>query len=180
METKIELERRWLLKGCPGWVQDNCTSDVMIDQFYTPDGWRYRKIEDLITYKSTYERTMKTSVERGVNHEKGTENIKKKDYLKAQHDAIKKISKNRMTIICDGRTFEVDNFYGCNLTIVEVEGVTMHDTIVFPEVIEKDVLMEVTGNPKFSNFSLADDITEEEEDEEGNHDNDDDDDDDND
>jgi len=166
METKIELERRWLLKRCPDWVQESCLTDVMIYQFYTADGWRYRKIESLSTYKSKYERTKKVSVDRGINHEIGTEKITKKDFLKAEHDATKRIVKNRMTVEHEGRLLEFDCFNELDLVIVEVEGVTMYDTVVFPEVVEKDVLMEVTGNPVFANINLADDVVEDDDDNE--------------
>jgi CYTH domain-containing protein len=50
---------------------------------------------------------------------------------------------------------------------LEIEGIDIDDAVDFPEWIEKEILMEVTGNPKFTNYELAEPEAEETQDDYG-------------
>jgi len=160
METKIERERKWLLKRVPDEAYNHTTMDIT--QLYTEDGWRYRETVPISdTTEPTYEKLKKISVGRGINQEVNIQKITRDEFLEIyEQENVKGVRKYRHVVDGHIHTYEFDDFISCNLAILEVEDVDMDDTIVFPDWVEKEIIMEVTGNPLFSNANLAIDAKE--------------------
>jgi CYTH domain-containing protein len=153
----VEMERKFLLKGVPRLDGKK----ISISQFYM-DGIRYRKTYDYNTEKSTYEHIKKVKVSKGVNHEIDVTEITRDEYDKFYYifktkpkNEQRLIVKRRLIIEFENKKFEIDMFYFQSLILLEVEGVTVDEAINFPPEIKKLILMEVTGNPAFDNYSLA-------------------------
>ena len=155
MEHKIERERKWLLKRTTRQVWE--VPSVYIEQFYDDDGWRYRHTYDHVYAKETFHKLKKISVGRGINHEVGIEEITNDQYYSKLEELRnpKIIRKDRYTFEHEGRKIEIDDFHDIRLLLVEVEDVGMDDTVVFPDWLENEIIMEVTGNPRFNNVNLA-------------------------
>lgn len=154
MKIKVEKERKWLLKRNP---EDIEFSDIFnIYQFYTEDGWRYRNIMNEDYTMDKYEKVKKVSIEKGINNEVDFQEVTEEEFHEAQESGkIRELMKTRRVFEYEGRKFEIDEFDEFGLTILEIEDVEMSDVIKFPPEIEKLILMEVTGNSKFSNYNLA-------------------------
>lgn len=159
----VEKERRWLLKAKPEEIFDNIYKTAEIEQFYTSDGWRYRNMENNENGKIMFTKTKKVRISRGVNEERETTKITKKEYDN-EFPGTRVVRKTRYIIEHNGKKLEIDEFNSCNLVILELEGVEMEDSVSFPDWVEKYILMEITGNPVFDNYNLADTDIESEED----------------
>ena len=155
MNKKIEKERKWLLKRVPHELYDY--PSLSITQFYTGDGWRYRETINLEDSNTKYEKLRKISTGLGINQEVDIEDIDR-DTFYDKLDSLenpKVIRKERFLVGYEGKTLEVDEFVGMSLCIMEVEDVEMSDKVEFPDWIQKNILMEVTGNPAFNNSNLG-------------------------
>jgi CYTH domain-containing protein len=151
--TEIEKERKWVLKDLPALAFSKI---INITQYYK-DGWRYR-MEQEFGKNPEYIKLKKEKVAEGINKEVDIETIDAVDYHNNKFGTIKdrrEISKKRYVYEYEGKKFEVDVFNSVSLTMLEIEGIEMKDKINFPPEIEKMILIEVTGNKKFDNYSLA-------------------------
>jgi len=157
MVTKIERERKWLLKRATDEAWEGDTLHIL--QIYTEDGWRYRRTR--VNGDWVHEKMRKTSLGRGINQEVDIQTITEEEFNKIlEQDNVKGVDKLRHVVKTDHHTFEIDDFNSVDMVIVEVENVDMDDTIIFPDWLEKEIIMEVTGNPLFSNANLAIDAKE--------------------
>lgn len=157
METIIEKERRWLLKRIPREILDGDVGydEYEIEQFYTKDGWRYRTTYNESSGDSTFEKLKKVPIGVGINHEIQLMEIESKEYTEMRKGDVGVITKQRYVININEMKIEIDEFFGNRLVIMEIEGVDMEDKIEFPDWIKQLILLEITGNPDFSNYSLA-------------------------
>lgn len=156
MENKIEKERKWLLKRLPRDITPD--EEISIIQYYK-DGKRYRR-EVMrgggVHGRTIYTRIIKTKAALGVNYETNIEEIGFTEFNEHRHnDTNKEISKTRYVYEFKQGKIEIDEFDNLTLIIMEVENVDMEDIINFPLAIEREILMEVTGDTKFDNFNLA-------------------------
>lgn len=158
METKIEKERRWLLKRVPDF--EKMPKVLLIAQFYTEDGWRYRITIDTKTQEEKCVKLRKVAVGNGINHEIDIQDITEEDLKEVaeRNEKAKWIEKTRFVYDYNGKTFEVDDFSDLDLVILEVEDVDMEDNIDFPESIKCEIITEITGQSVFSNYNLADNV----------------------
>lgn len=155
MKTVVEKERKWLVKAwLPSWNK-HVEDWVYIEQFYSKDGWRYRREERNMTLN--YLRLKKINVGKGINYEMGLEQIRSEDYYAElnKDQSIPIITKTRHIFKHDGRVFELDVFHNVQLIVLEIENVEMTDVINMPDWLKDYVMMEVTGDERFSNSKLA-------------------------
>lgn len=157
MSKKIEKERKWLLAKIPTEAFDYPA--LHIEQFYTEDGWRYRRTNILDSGDIKYEKLRKISIDKGINHEIDIEQIDEVEYDKKAYDNsdchFPFIAKIRYVIPYNGKTLEIDEFDNINLCILEIEDVEVEEDIQLPDWVKKYVIMEVTGIESFSNKNLA-------------------------
>jgi CYTH domain-containing protein len=154
MEKKIEKERKWLLKKVPDAAMSSDVKSYDIEQFYTSDGWRYRKTTNQGNGKYNFVKIKKQSIGRGVNSEVEFTKVSEREY-NSVYPGDRVINKSRHVIEHGKLKIEIDEFDSLALVIAEVEDVEINDHISFPPEIERLILMEVTGNPLFDNYNLA-------------------------
>lgn len=153
-KTVIEKERKWLLKKLP--ELNNLLTVINITQYYK-DGWRYR-MEHEAGKTPEFIKLKKQKIEKGVNKEVDIEKISQIDFYNnriGSREDRREIIKKRYVLTIEDRKFEIDLFHGLTLIIMEVENISAEEKIIFPEEIEKVLLMEVTGNSKFDNYNLG-------------------------
>lgn len=150
--NKIEKERKFLLKKLP--VFEKYDKIENISQHYA-DGWRFRSTFNIAGKEIKYEKLRKQKQSDGVNIELEVEEIDVAHFTYGMEHSDRSITKDRYTVYYKGNKFEMDYFYNMSLVICEVEDVDIDQDIEWPPEIEKQMLMEVTGNPKFDNFNLA-------------------------
>jgi len=152
MEVK-EIERRFLLKKIPKAKWDYQYS---ISQYYIQDGdivKRLRFTTD-INRKETIEYLHK--IQKGVGEfVEVHEDINQSDAYQLMTTAFKVVNKVRHILNHNGLKFEVDKIDGIELVLLEVELDDINQEIVFPPIIEEQIIMEVTGIRELSNANLA-------------------------
>jgi len=154
----LERERKFVLRRLPNDIVP--TRVYAINQFFKDD-IRYRmEVDDNITGgKPKYVKLKKVKISPGVNDEQGFEVIDYKEFYNEKNSIpkseLKEIYKTRYCYEYNGKIFEIDQFGRMNLVMMEVENVDLTDEIKFPPEIEKEILIEVTGNSNFDNFKLA-------------------------
>ena len=146
----LEIERRYLLKDFP---KLDYHMMILIEQFYHPDGSRYRK--EFYKNKFTYLKTNKTFISKGVNKEDEIK-INRKEFIKAMNQCSTFVAKTRWLVTLNDLTWEIDVFNTSKLVIAEIElkGTTL-SKVKIPKQLAPYVLMEITGKKKFSNRSLS-------------------------
>lgn len=164
MENKQEqeIERKWLLKRIPLVDFDQV---IHIQQYYvTIDGKPCR-----IRYSSNPDETEKVTTEVIHKENIGYGHNIEHHYSITREEADKIIDaipigdriyvhKIRRVKYFDGYKIEVDEFYGVTLIMMEVEVPYIEFPIVFNELVQKEILMEVTGNENFNNFNFASNV----------------------
>jgi len=151
----LEIERKFLLKRLPIPTFDRM---CFIDQFYYSVGerferWRYIKEgKDML-----YRKTMKTAISHGVFEEEESD-VTAEEYAQHFQEAEKVtsfIQKIRYKYNVDGLVWEVDYYINLHLIIAEIELPDINHKFEFPDFIQKNLIMEVTGIPEFSNYKLG-------------------------
>lgn len=167
---KIENERKLLLRRIP--VESKWYDRMYdIEQYYLEDDVRYRKYVDLTSggifdRDIRYERLKKTSTNTSEARIEYTDEITKEEYEKGIEDAVSYIHKGRYVIDKQDEPYkiELDYFINIRLIVCEVEIVTdklSEDTIdelysvELPEIIQQQVIMEVSDFDEFKNKNLA-------------------------
>jgi hypothetical protein len=162
--NQIEIERKWLMMGYPQCSSTlDQVSTTMMEQIYTPDGFRYRqeirdwRVGGAEQYK--YYKLRKEKVSDGVYNELDIQEITSNEYhvVKEARPHYPKISKRRTVYKAKGSSlkFEFDVYLDMELAILEVELPSLDHVIEFHPNIEKQIIMEVTGMEQFSNKFLA-------------------------
>ena len=152
-----EIERRFLMKKLPNVNWDKIYE---ICQYYIKDGdltKRLRRKSDVTGSESinnSYEYLHK--IQKGVGEFiEVHEEVDADKYRELAPTAFKVVLKDRYVHIANGLHFEVDKINGVNLVIMEVELENINQEIVFPPIIEEQIIMEVTGIRELSNANLA-------------------------
>jgi len=152
--SKLEIERRWLLKELPILKFDEFSS---IRQYYTPAG-RFRELYNGSEY--FYYFTIKTTIAVGINKEEETQ-ITKGQFDEAIKTATSYICKDRRKYKDNGLIYEFDSILLSNdntipsLYIMEVELDDINQPITIPNIIQDVIIREITGEKQYSNFALS-------------------------
>lgn len=158
METKLEIERRWLLKCLPD-IKYKEIHEIS-QHYYNNERYRSsRVIIDDIYLNTKYFLTKKETVSPGVNKE-DERSILGEHFLAGVKLANKAIFKTRYIYEYYGKKFEIDAFIFSNtnvpsLYIMEVELNDINEEVHIPAFIEHQIIMEVTGFEQFRNYNLA-------------------------
>jgi CYTH domain-containing protein len=169
MTTKIERERRFLVKFPKSWealseMLDNLIDVKRISQTYLkPKGdepaARVRKSIEGLTgeTKTVYDYNQKKPVETGTEKETEYEISEKKynESLKDPYPGKGEVEKTRFVFKYNDQVFELDVFKGPlqGLAILEIELKNIDNPIELPPFLE--IIKEVTKEKQFNNFSLA-------------------------
>ena len=152
--TKNEIERKWILRGVPNFMDNPPDLSYIIYQFYAEDGWRYRCSINNTTYEREYCKTKKTPNGHGSNLE--VENlIEESAYNEASKISKKSVTKTRNVYVYNGLKWEVDDFLSLKLVVMEVELDAIDQTIEIPQFLRDLVIYEVTGIKEFNNSNLS-------------------------
>ena len=155
LTTKLEIERKYLLKSIPKTKKDKVVKSI--EQYYLTleDGRTGRIRKSTMLGKSEYYLTIKQKKGEGVYlEEEGL--ITKQEYIDFLSKAKKGLKKKRILIQDDvGLIWEVDVFKGMRLVIAEVELPSEDYKVEIPNFIQKVLIKDVTGIKEFSNSSLA-------------------------
>ena len=171
MPTKLEIERKFLVKFPTSWSALSEMFDGLIDvkrisqTYLEPEGKepaaRVRKtVEGLTGDTDTiyHFNKKKPTGDAGV-HEETEHEISKAEYnrsLKKSDPKKVAVEKTRFVFKFNDQTFELDVFKGPlkGLAILEIELENKDETVELPEFLQ--VIKEVTDDKKFTNFALAD------------------------
>jgi CYTH domain-containing protein len=171
MTTKLEIERKFLVKFPTSWSELAELFDGIIDvkritQSYLKNepgeqSARVRKtVEGLSGDTDTvfHFNQKKPTGQTGVHEEKEYE-ISEKEYekhLKKSSPDKCAVEKTRFVFKYHDQTFELDLFKGHlkGLAILEIELKDPEDTVELPPFLK--IVKEVTKDKRFTNFSLAD------------------------
>ena len=144
------------MKKVPNFSMDEI--DVLaISQIYVElDGknLRFRRTMNLKTLDVIYHKCFKTILSRGV-FEELEEEVTEDEFNEMRKKDHRYIDKKRLVYKDGGLKWEVDEYYGLKLVTLEVELDDINQEITIPKLIDGDVIIEVTGEKKFSNYSLS-------------------------
>jgi len=164
METvpQQEIERKWILKCLPSNIIFN--EVITIQQYYVKIDGKPCRIRYSSYHNDPDPENVKTEVIHKENVGYGSNIEHHYNITREEADSIIDalpiedriyVHKVRYVKNYDGYKVEIDNFYGVTLIMMEVEVPHIDFPIVFDELIEKEILMEVTGNKNFNNYNLT-------------------------
>lgn len=158
-KENLEIERKFLLKNVPKFSEK--IEKLIIHQIYVNVGGkivRYRMTEKvdapLDSPHRTYHVCRKKSISPGV-FEEIEDVITKDEFKKHLNKEHTYIIKTRYVYKNGGLKWEIDKYHDINLVTLEVELDDIKQKINIPEVIEEQIIVEVTGQRVFSNYNLA-------------------------
>lgn len=148
-----EIEHRYLLKRLP---KEAPLYSIDIVQYYYPlkNGGRVRKEVRSDTKEVKYLHTVKTFVKPGISEEIEDE-ITESEFVGYVNKSEGSIFKTRYIYKHQNKKWEVDKFTHYALIIAEIELKYENELYQIPDYILDELLIEVTGNHKFSNYSLS-------------------------
>lgn len=155
-KNNLEIERKFLLKKVPDFKLG--ISKLYIHQIYVDVNGvitRFRMTEKLgMDEDRKYIQCNKKLIFPGVFEEIEKEITKEvfRDMCHKEHSYIVKI---RYIYEQDGLKWEVDEYSDVALVTLEVELDDINQEIKIPEIIQKELIIEVTGQKEFSNQSLS-------------------------
>lgn len=158
----LEIERKFLLKSIP---DEEPIEKIKIDQWYLKKGNNWRRVRKCSSDKkgTYYVHTIKKAISKTVNLE-DEKLITKEEYKEFLYECkldkyeSRNITKERWIFphTKDDLIWEVDIFNGGHhLIIAEIEIPKKSYKVKIPNFIRDKMLMEVTGNKKFSNKNLS-------------------------
>ncbi len=170
MATKLEIERKFLVKFPKSWSALSEMFDDLVDvkrisqTYLKPEpgeqAARVRKTIKGLTgdTETEYHYNQKKPVDTGV-HEETEREIDRSEYqsyLKQSNPQKVPVEKTRFVFKFNDQTFELDVFKGPlkGLAILEIELEDKNDTVELPPFLK--VIKEVTEDKRFTNFALAD------------------------
>lgn len=171
MTTKLEIERKFLVKFPTSWETLSEMFDDLVDvkrisqTYLTPEkgekqAGRVRKTVEGLTgdTETVYHYNHKKPVSSGV-HEETEREISKSEYekfLKRSNPSKYPVEKTRFVFKYNDQTFELDVFKGNlkGLAILEIELEDEDDTVELPPFLS--IVKEVTEDKRYTNFALAD------------------------
>jgi CYTH domain-containing protein len=147
-----EIERKYLLRGLPPLPAG--ARVLRIDQGYIPG----RRLRERVRRtrereRTSYFRTIKfgSGIKRLEIEEETTADIFRTLWRLTRGKRIRKLR----YVVEDCGTWEIDRFIGFDLALAEIELEHEDESITFPAWLEPLLEREVTGDPAFTNFSLA-------------------------
>ena len=157
MKEIKEIERRFLLKKLPKYI--NWDKIYRIQQFYIKDGDLTKRVREKtdVSVSSNFETSFEYlhKINKGVGEfVEMHEDIDANKYCELKPKAFKTIAKDRFVHIANGLHFEIDRIDGISLVILEVELDDINQEIIFPFMIEEEIITEITGIKELSNFNL--------------------------
>jgi CYTH domain-containing protein len=152
VSSVVEIERKFILKKLP----DLTPIEIISILQYYKDGFRYR-MQQVYGKDPEYYKIQKIKKSPGVNQEVDVKRIDVQEfYTNRQVNDRREISKKRHVYkISDKLKAEIDVFSNLTLTMMEVEVEVLDQIIPFPKEIQDVMLLEVTGNERFDNYTLA-------------------------
>lgn len=152
MSTKIEIERKFLLKNVPKIKYD---SILEIKQFYLKgEKSRLRVVEQNGDGKLIYWKNIKNRLS-DLSSEETDEIIDYAQFRELHKDSNGFIYKIRYLIKEEDVIWEIDDFINVKLVIAEVEIPSEKYELKIPEFISNNLIMEVSKIKEFSNRKLA-------------------------
>ena len=160
---KLEIERKFLLKGMP----HESPSDIIdINQWYWKNKngiWERARSWDSTSTGLKWIHTIKTPISKGIQEEVEND-LTEKEFnqfvriCRLKNEEAKFITKQRWIYPVEkGLYWEVDMFgYDHHLIVAEIELPKKNAKFITPDFINDKILMEVTGMKQFSNRSLSD------------------------
>ncbi len=159
-KNNLEIERKFLLKRVPNFNREEIEK-YLIHQIYVDiDGkiTRFRMTEKFGKIDEKFERQYfqcnKKSISSGVFEEIEIE-ITPEFFRDMTHKEHSYITKTRHVYEHGGLKWEVDLYHDVKLVTLEVELDDINQEITIPEIIEKEMIVEVTGQRVFSNQNLS-------------------------
>jgi len=161
-KDNLEIERKFLLKNVPKFNR-NEIDRFLIHQIYVDvDGrvTRFRMHEKFNPKGSEpeverhYIKCNKRPISTGV-FEEIEEEITQEVFRDMCHKDHSYIIKTRSVYEHGGLKWEVDEYHDIKMVTLEVELEDINQEITIPEIIEREVICEVTGQKVFSNYSLS-------------------------
>jgi CYTH domain-containing protein len=151
-KPKLEIEKRILLKRVPLDMEFDEVQDI--HQYYGPSG-RLRHVKNRIARTVQYIHTTKKTVSKGVNQETEVE-ISKDLFTEELKRCTKRLYKVRYIKKTGKYKWEIDEFFGMVIAEIEVNTKKELKTVKIPRIIKNEMVAEITGDKRFSNFNLAD------------------------
>lgn len=161
-KKKLEIERKFLLKNVPNFNRKE-VNKFLIHQIYVDfDGeitiFRMSEKLNLKGQESEVERHYVKCVKKPFSigvFEEIEEDITQELFRDMYHKDHSYIFKTRSVYEYGGLKWEVDEYHDIKIITLEVEIDDINQEITIPEIIEKEVICEVTGQKVFSNFYLS-------------------------
>lgn len=165
----IELEKKWLLKEMPN-LEDHglkLIKSEMFVQTYLGKNERLRAIDSSLSSEVEYQHFTKTPNGNGSSVEDLTI-LTEEQYATMLENGVSDILKGRVTFHHEesGLNYEVDllkfEYPRLDIGILEIEFQDKYGTMedvdaefTLPDFMSQYVLLDVTGNPNFTNYSLS-------------------------
>lgn len=162
----MEIERKYLIEKLDLLeleAMPNCSKvDIVQTYLQTDDGSETRIRQRGRDGSYVYTVTTKKKVS-NMQREEIERRITEKEYLTLMMSSdthLKQVKKTRYLLTYDNRYYEIDVYpFSNNRAICEIELADENEEVKLPPFIK--IVKEVTGDKKFSNFSLASEIPEE-------------------
>lgn len=159
-KDNLEIERKFLLRNVPNFKR-NEIEKYLIHQIYVDVSGkitRFRMTEKMGHVDEEFERTyvqcVKKPISTGVFEEIENE-INQEIFRDMCHLDHSYIIKTRYVYEHGGLKWEVDEYHDVKLVTLEVELDDINQEITIPKIIEREMIVEVTGQRVFSNFNLS-------------------------
>lgn len=160
-----EIERKWLLRTISPALWGLIQNNIEITYAYL-NNWRYAELFsfDLLSPEengsSHFCKVKKTRT--GISKTEETHDISAEEFLEAfENPEAKILTKTRLSFDWAGFIFEIDIYNDVQLATLEVEFESVEAANAFdlekeaPKELFAEILLEVSGNEKFSNAHLA-------------------------
>ena len=160
MKNNLEIERKFLLKRVPNFNKLEIEKYLIHQIYVDVDGkvTRFRMTEKFGKIDENFERQYvqcnKQFISPGVFEEIEKE-ITPELFRDMTHQEHSYITKTRHVYEHGGLKWEVDLYHDVKLVTLEVELNDINQEITIPEIIEKEMIVEVTGQRVFSNQNLS-------------------------
>lgn len=155
-KENLEIERKFLLKNVPKFSSGEFKK-LIIHQIYVDFGGkinRYRMSEDVDNSTTIYHSCVKKSISHGVFEEIEKE-ISKIEFELMLDEDHRSIIKTRYVYKQGDLKWEIDSYHDMKLVTLEVELEDINQKIKIPNIINEQLIVEVTGQKEFSNYSLS-------------------------
>lgn len=161
-KDNLEIERKFLLKNVPKLNRKNVDKHLIHQIYVDVKGviTRFRMSENFnrkgeeSEVEKQHVQCVKKVLSPGV-FEEIENDITQEKFRDMCHEDYSYIIKKRSVYEHGGLKWEIDEYHDVKLVTMEVELDDINQEITIPEIIEKEIIVEVTGQRVFSNQSLA-------------------------